>query len=278
MPVLILFQIQWKLRKANVLIYLRIYQSDIIRPILKTLFLLFHFALRKSITSEPERATMAVVCSVGCGCGSVSFQRCESLMLSNPTSSKPRTSKIFATTPPPSSKPVGGGSLQSLQPERSSSKNKRKGIPYEKMDGWMRDSVAEIVKKLPESPLLIHVYSEDATMETTAVEENWVSMKQKWKKGERAMPDGVIFVDQIQAVEEGTWGIVVQSKSEEEDDGCGSGPGSEPVPPACYLLKTTSEVGSGLGLRCTHFCLVKVSSFRESAFSQLKNCWLLQGN
>ncbi|MBA0727101.1 hypothetical protein Golax_000123 [Gossypium laxum] len=191
---------------------------------------------------------MAVVCSVGCGCGSVSFQRCESLMLSNPTSSKPRTSKIFATTPPPSSKPAGGGSLQSLQPERSSSKNKRKGIPYEKMDGWMRDSVAEIVKKLPESPLLIHVYSEDATMETTAVEENWVSMKQKWKKGERAMPDGVIFVDQIQGVEEGTWGIVVQSKSEEEDDGCGSGPGSEPVPPACYLLKTTSEVGSGLGL------------------------------
>ncbi|KAG8471410.1 hypothetical protein CXB51_036697 [Gossypium anomalum] len=221
---------------------------------------------------------MAVVCSVGCGCGSVSFQRCESLMLSNPTSSKPRTFKIFATTTQPSSKPAGGGSLHSLQPKQSSSKNKRKGIPYEKMDNWMRDSVAEIVKKLPESPLLIHVYSENATMETTAVEENWVSMKQKWKKGERAMPDGVIFVDQIQGVEEGTWGIVVQSKSEEEDDGCGSGPGSEPVPPACYLLKTTSEVGSGLGLRCTHFCLVKVNSFRESAFSQLKNCWLLQGN
>ncbi|KAK5770077.1 hypothetical protein PVK06_046227 [Gossypium arboreum] len=169
---------------------------------------------------------MAVVCSVGCGCGSVSFQRCESLMLSNPTSSKPRTFKIFATTPPPSSKPAGGGSLHSLQPKQSSSKNKRKGIPYEKMDDWMRDSVAEIVKKLPESPLLIHVYSENATMETTAVEENWVSMKQKWKKGERAMPDGVIFVDQIQGVEEGTWGIVVQSKSEEEDNGCGSGPGT----------------------------------------------------
>lgn len=220
---------------------------------------------------------MAVVCSVGCGGGSVGFQRCESLMLSNPPSSKLRTSKIFAMTPPPSSKPAGGGSLQSLQPKQSSSKNKRKGIPYEKMDDWMRDSVAEIVKKLPESPLLIHVYSENATTETTAVEENWVSMKQKWKKGERPMPDGVIFVDQIQGVEEGTWGIVVQSKSEEEgDDGCGSG--SAAAPPACYLLKTTSEVGSGLGLRCTHFCLVKVNSFRESAFSQLKNCWLLQGN
>ncbi|GMI84968.1 hypothetical protein like AT3G56360 [Hibiscus trionum] len=192
-----------------------------------------------------------------------------SFMVSNPLSFRPRTSKIKATA---SFSDVGIRSL----PKQAG--REQKGFPYEKIDDWMRDSVAEIVMMLPDSPLLIHVYydNDNKTTKTTAEKaegDDWDSMKQKWKKGESPMPDGVIFVEQIQ--EEGAkngevsrvWGIVVQGKGED-----GRGP-----PPACYLLKT-SKVGSGMGLRCTHFCLVKVTSFRETAFSQLKNCWLLQGN
>ncbi|KAF1893539.1 hypothetical protein Lal_00002029 [Lupinus albus] len=61
------------------------------------------------------------------------------------------------------------------------------------------------------------------------------------------------------------WGVVVQGK----------GFGCDPI---CYLLKTCG-VGSGpemgLGLCSTHFCLVRVNSFKEMVQSQLKNCWLL---
>ncbi|KAK8272066.1 hypothetical protein V6Z11_D11G305500 [Gossypium hirsutum] len=75
-----------------------------------------------------------------------------------------------------------------------------------------------------------------------------------------ALKCGVIFVEQIEGDDEKSdgkeevsraWGIVVQGQ------GCG-------LAPTCYLLKT-SKVSSGIGLKCTHFCLVK-----------LKNCWLLQ--
>ncbi|XP_022764852.1 uncharacterized protein LOC111310031 [Durio zibethinus] len=236
---------------------------------------------------------MAVVGSVGCG-GNVCLQRHEcsnlfslhnpnarpcSFMFSNPHSLKPRmSSKILASFSSLSSSKV------SLQPLLKQEEKKRNELSYEKIDEWMRDSVVEIVKRLPESPLLVQVYSNDNTTKTRtekAEEDKWVLVKQKWETGETPMPDGVIFVEQIQEEEEGkkgdekekneevsrAWGIVVQGKGEE---GSGS-------PQACYLLKT-SKVGSGFGLRCTHFCLVKVKSFRETAFSQLKNCWLLQGN
>ncbi|XVF41205.1 hypothetical protein PTKIN_Ptkin01aG0261600 [Pterospermum kingtungense] len=230
---------------------------------------------------------MAMVGSVGGG-GNVCLQRHDSsnvfnfpnpiapafsLMVSNPQSSKPRTTstKSFASS----------SSKVSLQPLPRQQEKKHNELLHDKIDEWMRDSVVEIVKKLPESPLLVHVYSDKNTTKIRtekAEEDDWVLLKQKWEKGEAPTPDGVIFVEQIQ--EEGkeiekekneevsrAWGIVVQGKGEQ---GCGP-------PPACYLLKT-SKVGSGFGLRCTHFCLIKVKSFRESAFSQLKNCWLLQGN
>ncbi|XVF24342.1 hypothetical protein REPUB_Repub13aG0119600 [Reevesia pubescens] len=213
---------------------------------------------------------MAVVGSVGNCVGNVCFQRHESsnlfkfqnpnafscsLMVSNPQSLKPRssTTKIL-----PSSSKV------SLQPlPKQEEKKKKNELLYDKIDEWMRDSVVEIVKKLPESPLLVQVYSDNNTTKTRtekAEENNWVSVKQKWEKGESPMPDGLIFVEQIQEEEEGkhietekneevsrAWGIVVQGKAGEEE-GCGPAP-------ACYLLKT-SKVNSGFGLRCTHFCLV----------------------
>lgn len=145
-------------------------------------------------------------------------------------------------------------------------------LTKDRIDEWMRESVTEIVKKLPESPLLVQVYSDEsgisaATVMEKAEEDQWVLVKEKWEKGEMPMPDGVIFVEKIDDDQGGeelskAWGIVVQQQ----------GRGNQ----SCYLLKT-NRVGSGIGgLCCTHFCLVKVKSFRETAASQLKNCWLLQ--
>ncbi|XP_050208877.1 uncharacterized protein LOC126659616 [Mercurialis annua] len=151
------------------------------------------------------------------------------------------------------------------------------GIVYEKLDQWMENSVVEIVKNLKEAPLLVQVYDKtgDSDTDTTTLkteksveEENWGAAVEGWAKKEAPLPEGVIFVEQLdkeESEEEITraWGVVVQGKGAE----CG---------PVCYLLKT-SRVGSGAGLCCTHYCLMRVESFRESASSQLKNCWLIQG-
>ncbi|KAL4311812.1 hypothetical protein GQ457_01G036130 [Hibiscus cannabinus] len=219
---------------------------------------------------------MAVVGGVSYG-GNVCLQRQEPSHLFNSHGHNPngRTCCLMSWKPRMSAKISTSNSMVSLQPLPKQQEKKRNELLYDKIDEWMRDSVVDIVKKLPESPLLVHVYSDgDNTTRTRmekADESNWVSVKQRWEKGETPMPDGVIFVEQIQGEEEEeedgccrAWGIVVQ----------GQGRG---LAPACYLLKTC-KVSGGLGLKCTHFCLVKVQSFRETAFSQLKNCWLLQGN
>ena len=158
----------------------------------------------------------------------------------------------------------------------------------ERLDAWMRDSVVEIVKNLKEAPLLVQVFSKRkgekaaATATATATEkkvvvEDWPAVKERWESGETPVPEGVIFVEELggNEAENGgseterttrAWGVVVQGKGV----GCG---------PVCYLLKTSrvgSGPGPGMGLCSTHFCLVRVKSFRESVESQLKNCWLLQ--
>ncbi|KAF7132451.1 hypothetical protein RHSIM_Rhsim09G0185800 [Rhododendron simsii] len=142
----------------------------------------------------------------------------------------------------------------------------------ETLDEWMRDSTAEIVRNLRRAPLLVQIYASGdgsaGKVETEkAVADEWPAVTRRWKDGVAAPPDGVILVEELAGdggEEDGTraWGMVVQGKGAE----CG---------PACYLMKT-SRVGSGMGLGCTHFCLMKVEGFRESAPSQLKNCWLLR--
>ncbi|RAL51330.1 hypothetical protein DM860_010832 [Cuscuta australis] len=172
-------------------------------------------------------------------------------------------------------------------------------IAAEKLDRWMRGSVAEIVKNLNRAPLLVHLYSEEdgrggekAEMRTErAVVEEWPAVKGEWERGERPSPDGLIFVEEVRPGEE----VEVDEEEEEEEERCNGGNAGEwgganrawgvvvqgrgaECGPACYLLKTSS-VGSGMGMgsfSCTHFCLVRVKSFRESAFLQFKNCWLLQ--
>ncbi|KAJ0045344.1 hypothetical protein Pint_06625 [Pistacia integerrima] len=148
----------------------------------------------------------------------------------------------------------------------------------------MKNSVSEIVKNLREAPLLVHVYSDNGhstRLKTEkAVSEDWPSVKSKWEDGTTPFPEGVIFVKQLKddkAEKESdslmgesefsrAWGVVVQAKGES-------------CLPACYLLKT-SRAGplAGLGLCCTHFCLMKVKSLRETAEAQLSNCWLLNAH
>lgn len=150
------------------------------------------------------------------------------------------------------------------------------------LDGWVRDSVVEIVKNLKKAPLLVHVYSQNSggLMELKTEEgvaENWPTVKKEWSEGERKSPDGIILVEELEdnkdldlEIEEEeretkAWGVLIQGKGGVERE----------CRPSCYLLKTC-RVNSGLGFFGTHFCLVKVNSFRESAFSQIKNSWLLQ--
>lgn len=151
----------------------------------------------------------------------------------------------------------------------------------EKTDSWVHDSVTEIVKNLKQAPLLVQIFAESdggnadgrVKIQTEkAVEKNWAGLKGDWGSGESRSPDGLIFVEELELdcedgdfaeEEEGVtraWGMVVQGK-------CGY---------ACYLLKT-NKVCAGMGLGfCTHFCLMRVSNFRDSAFEQFKDSWLLQ--
>ncbi|KAE8721597.1 Detected protein of unknown function [Hibiscus syriacus] len=220
---------------------------------------------------------MQAASGVCCG-GDAYLKRHDSFNLFNfhKPNVRPRRFMFSNPQPPSNSKPIkskmqpseSSSMIISLQPLAKQEKKKRNDLLYEKIDEWMRVSVAEIVKKLPESPLLVHVFLDvkNNTTETRtekAEEDKWALVKQKWENGESPMPDGLIFVEQIEQHEEvsgsSVWGIVVQ----------GIGAAS----PLCYLLKT-SRVDSGLGSRCTHFCLVRVKSFKETAFSQLHRCWL----
>lgn len=164
-----------------------------------------------------------------------------------------------------------------LTPCAVNQRSKNDGVLFsENLDEWMRDSTAEIVRNLRKAPLLVQIYANgDGSVEKLetekAIADEWPAVTRRWKEGVATPPDGVILVEEMAGDEDGgededgttkAWGMVVQGKGAE----CG---------PVCYLMKT-SMVGSGLGLGCTHFCLMKVEGFRESASSQLKNCWLLR--
>lgn len=148
------------------------------------------------------------------------------------------------------------------------------------IDSMMHDSVADIVKNLKQAPLLVQIYSESdgITVHTEkAVLENWPLVKENWRSdgSKSKSPDGLIFVEELgqengelgqTGSEDGVtraWGVIVQGKG----IACG---------PACYLLKTNRVCGGfGLGF-CTHFCLMKVNNFRDSAFQQFKDICLVQ--
>uniref|UniRef100_A0A7N0RIY7 DUF7804 domain-containing protein n=1 Tax=Kalanchoe fedtschenkoi TaxID=63787 RepID=A0A7N0RIY7_KALFE len=141
---------------------------------------------------------------------------------------------------------------------------RRRPISQETIDEWVRESASEIVRNLPQAPLLIRVMEEAGgrerrrlEVETGASGEIW----ETWRKTSRQrVPEGVIVVEElkdgrdsrgvywdgkIDDVEEGStkvWpvGMVAQGRGLE----CG---------PVCYLLKTSRVGSSNLGCACTHF-------------------------
>ncbi|KAG8380972.1 hypothetical protein BUALT_Bualt06G0072000 [Buddleja alternifolia] len=154
-------------------------------------------------------------------------------------------------------------------------------ISFEKIDSWMQESVQDIVKNLKQAPLLVQIYSENETggiklRTEKAIIDDWPVLENDWRNGESKSPDGLIYVEELGKdcenlneefeEEDGVtkaWGICVQGKGVE----CG---------PSCYLLKTNRVCGGmGLGF-CTHFCLMRVNNFRDSAFQQFKDSWLLK--
>lgn len=167
-------------------------------------------------------------------------------------------------------------SMKSLQPVKGHVKGRKKGneaISRDKLDKWMKESVVEIVKNLREAPLFLRWYTTEdgkgARLETEkAVEEDrWPILEKQWKSGSTPTPEGIMFVEELEDedYEDGeskAWGIVIQGR------------GVERGAPVCYLLKTSRA--AGLGMWCTHFCLVRVKNFRETTKSQLQNCWLVQ--
>ncbi|KAI4306958.1 hypothetical protein L6164_030193 [Bauhinia variegata] len=246
--------------------------------------------------------TMASSLGIGCGgnngvvmdhLGKLSIEnRCNLprfVVVGDQSRSRARKRRIsMAATATVTPATLGLRNMTSLDPfekyEEGEKEECGKDVAYERLDEWMRESVVEIVKNLREAPLLVQIYpkkkdnisSETATLMTEkAAADDWPALKEKWEKRETPLPEGVIFVEELGGDETGrdggetttrVWGVVVQGKG----IGCG---------PVCYLLKTSrvrSGPGPGMGLCCTHFCLTRVKSFRETVNSQLKNCWLLQ--
>ncbi|XP_057979368.1 uncharacterized protein LOC131165507 [Malania oleifera] len=144
-------------------------------------------------------------------------------------------------------------------------------VNSEKLDEWMRESAAEIVRNLREAPLFVHVVenkNDDGEIRVRtekAVAEDWCALSKKWKTGERESPQGIMLVEELGEEREKNkkaWGVVIQGRGLD----CG---------PACYVLETSS-VRSPTPASCTHFCVARVRSFKETAQSLLSNCWLLQ--
>ncbi|CAN4087439.1 unnamed protein product [Withania somnifera] len=186
-------------------------------------------------------------------------------------------------------KPIGvvSSSLSLSNPRPSKRVVKNDDPKKEKsrnFDEWMNVSMAEIVKNLKQAPLLVHVYANEdddrrlgrppRIKTERAMLERWAMMKSEWESGKTTTPDGLIFVqelrEELQDINQDSeeeeltksWGVIVQGKGIE-------------FGPACYLLKTSRvRAGRGMDLFCTHFCLVRVKNFRESAMKQFRSCWL----
>ncbi|XP_031108474.1 uncharacterized protein LOC116012947 [Ipomoea triloba] len=208
-----------------------------------------------------------------------SNQSNQSLFFPKKTLSCRVSPSLMISSPPPP--PVAAAAVE----RRESDGGSGGAFTEERLEEWMKGSVFEIVKKIKKAPLLVHVYGggggdgEEITAEH-AVEDEWEGIKMEWEKGVRRLPDGVIFVEElcgpdgeVEDDDEGEtkiWGIVVQGR------GAGAG-GDGSGGPICYLLKTTVvSGGAGLGLYCSYFTLIRVTSFRESALSQFNNHWLLR--
>ncbi|CAD6214440.1 unnamed protein product [Miscanthus lutarioriparius] len=146
-------------------------------------------------------------------------------------------------------------------------------VGEEKVEGWMRESIAEIVRHIGEAPFLMHLFSSDdgegerlTVRREPAAPESWPDVRRRWGPGGQRRPDGIILVEQVAAdggaaaseAARQVWGLVVQARGME----CAS----------CYVLDTC-RVRSSAGF-CTHFCLARVQCFGDPVELQLRNAWL----
>lgn len=146
-------------------------------------------------------------------------------------------------------------------------------VGEEKVEGWMRQSIAEIVRHIGEAPFLVHLFSSDdgecervTVRREPAAPESWQDVRRRWGPGGQRRPDGIILVEQVAAdggasaseAARQVWGLVVQARGME----CAS----------CYVLDTC-RVRSSAG-SCTHFCLARVQCFGDPVELQLRNAWL----
>ncbi|KAL6637803.1 hypothetical protein ACP70R_025375 [Stipagrostis hirtigluma subsp. patula] len=149
-------------------------------------------------------------------------------------------------------------------------------VEEEKVEGWMRESIAEIVRNIGEAPFLVHLFSSDDGGERVTVQrepaapESWPDVRRRWGPGGQRRPDGIILVERVAAAAaDGSasaaseaarqmWGLVVQARGME----CAS----------CYVLDTC-RVRSPAGF-CTHFCLARAQCFGDPVELQLQNAWL----
>ncbi|RCV41008.1 hypothetical protein SETIT_9G100900v2 [Setaria italica] len=147
-------------------------------------------------------------------------------------------------------------------------------VGEEKVEGWMRESIAEIVRNIGEAPFLVHLFSSDDDDGVTvrrepASPESWPDVQRRWGAGGQRRPDGIILVEQVAAAAADggasateaarqVWGLVVQARGME----CAS----------CYVLDTC-RVRSSAGF-CTHFCLARAQCFGDPVELQLRNAWL----
>ncbi|PHU18108.1 hypothetical protein BC332_13803 [Capsicum chinense] len=190
-------------------------------------------------------------------------------------------------------KPIGVSSTSlslSNRVAKNDDQRKEKAILSRNIEEWMNVSLVDIVKNLKQAPLFVHVYANEdderggqvrrrpRIKTERAMLEKWPMMKSEWESGKTTTPDGLIFVQELRDDEEEnrnvnlvedsdevlkkSWGVIVQEKGIE-------------FGPTCYLLKTSRvRAGRGMDLFCTHFCLVRVKNFRDSALKQFKSCWL----
>ncbi|KAI3705692.1 hypothetical protein L1987_75933 [Smallanthus sonchifolius] len=152
----------------------------------------------------------------------------------------------------------------------------------ENLDEWIQNSVTEIVKNIKQAPLLVQIYADGEVKTNKALPEtDWKNVA---KQRSLAL-EGVILVEELRRnTDPADSGEVSGDRFEEDDDGGrafgvliqGRIKGRNQCKSTCYLLKTSSVHGGGLGHVCTHFCLMKVQSFHKDVFSQFKDCWMVQ--
>ncbi|CAN6281484.1 unnamed protein product [Urochloa humidicola] len=147
-------------------------------------------------------------------------------------------------------------------------------VGEEKVERWMRESIAEIVRHVGEAPFLVHLFSGDGDGVTVRREpaspETWPDVRRRWgPEGGQRRPDGIILVEQVAAAAADggasateaarqVWGLVVQARGMERA--------------SCYVLDTC-RVRSSAGF-CTHFCLARAQCFGDPVELQLRNAWL----